>query len=1233
MSLAEDYQDYQAYQQYQAQAKPDPDMSAWNSYVKANLAQAKSQAADKVQTSQAAPEVPGPQPHPAEGILDALEAGWQTSVSGLISRQKLPDTVLPENSGAAMRIAQGAAQFAGDFPAMITGGVMGGAAGSEVPVAGNAAGAAFGAWALPAAMRRAYMDRLQKGEVQSFGDFAERAFSSLWDGMKAGTIGLATEGVGNLMKPAIGAAAPVASSVLKQYGAQLATMTTLSAAMDGHAPKAQDFVEGAILMAGLHQTIEHVGQLPEYAKKIQTKLQEVYAQTGLKPTDVLQQASADPVLKQEILSDDKNIPPSLKDKVEPPQPNQELLGNTNPEFAKAEIPPALNEQHPTLDKAFNSPNEPEVDKNFKPSSEEPTEPISPEKKEGGEETPPTAREKILSAIGEKGQVETIDRFDSWYARKVDKLNPVAKLVGALTNGEELPKSEDPTAVLATAQSRGFAKADEVIQTQLKPVIEQFKEDPNGLKAYGMARRALELSQRGVSVGIDLDASKEYVEQFKGKYEKAFQKIQDIQNQGLAALKQAGLISKEQHDNIRAENQAYFPMNVIQEGEGGSGKSAANPIKKIFGSQEKKVDPFEQIVRNQYAYYRMAEENNGKRMLVTLAEDRDPSERFIQKVPATMTGVKVSPEELNSYLTKYGIHEGDPDAMTIFRPLALPLEDNQFAVMQDGKRAVYSADPSIAKAMKATEYQAPGPIAAVANAFATVNRVSITENPVFLLKHGLRDSFMAAIQSQNGFKFGYDSLRGLAHFFRKSDDFMEFLRQGGGMSTIVDFDKNYIQKDIWGISKQTGLLDKTLNVAKTPLDMMRAVAEGVFTAPKMGEYLRAREAGKDPFTAAYEGRNVTVDVQRSGSDPFMTAFNAATPFFQMRIRGLDRMVQAFQEDFKGTSIKLALAVTLPSIATWMAFHNDDRYKNAPNWEKDMYWLIPTGGPNGPVLKIPKPFEPGLLFGSLFERVLDEFYAQKPEAFKGFGESLVSETLPNLIPSILLGPLQQFANRSWLTGGNIVPDALTKVAPAYQYNPYTTESAKMIGNAISHIPGLANVGHGNVTLGSPMVDESYVRAWTGDLGMYVLQAADKALEMAGVTPPKVKPATTLADIPFVKGLFMRYPSMGAQPVQDFYDNLAKATTAHDTIQHLAKSGDVKALMDYENSPEAKENMLNLVGMEKVIARQSAIIQKIYSNPEISKDEKTQQIQGLYYQIIQTAAQGNSLMAQMKKKAQGM
>lgn len=1203
-----------------AQPSPSPDMGPWNAYVKKNLADANAAQSDQTKTSQAAPELPGPQPHPAQGLLDALEAGWQTSVTGLLANRKLPDTVLPENAGMAMRIAQGAGQFAGDVPAMIAGGAMGGAAGTEVPVVGNAAGMAAGAWAMPAAMRRYYIDRLQKGEVTSFGDLFERMAGSLWDGVKAGTVGLATEGAGGIASEAIGQAAPIATQAAAKFAAQLGTMTTVGAAMNGQVPKAQDFVEGALLMAGLHG-VANVSSLPEHVDNLKGKLQEIYAQTGVKPTEILMQATADPVLKQELLSKENGIPKTLQEHIEAPQPNQDILAPRGPDMMTADVPAEFSESNPTLNpKGFN----------------------------GSADEVQIAKNDILDRVGKEPPKEN-QTFKNLYTRALDDLNPVQELTDALRGDKKLPAGSDPVKLMREARAYGgmaevaidkgprdFATLEPTGTPGLKQIFAPFKGDLEGFKAYAIASRAIELEGRGVETGIPLDQAKTYVEANQGKYDEGFRKLVDFQNDHLKYLRDAGVVSEDLYNQSLEQNKNYVPFNRMQEGGAGGRKSAAAPIKKIFGSDLQLTDPFEQIIKNTFSYLKIAEQNRAKLELTKLAEkSADKGEGLIERVPPKMAPIEVKPEELARYLTEHGIHEGDPEAMTIFRPLAQHLADDQFAVMRDGKREVYSVDPSVAKALNATDYQAPNIIMKVAQFPTKILRTGAVETIDFLMRHGIRDTVNATVLSSNGYRPFIDSFLGLKEYFKGkygdgSKAYDDWLSAGGGMASFASLDKDYLQSKIFELSRDTGLLDKAKNVLKNPLQITQAMAELVTSAPRLAEFMNAREAGKGLKESAYDSRQVTIDNQRMGSDPAIRSLSLLKAFWNTRIQGVDRLVQAVKENPASTLTKMSLAVTLPSVLLWAYNHDDPRVKDTPRWEKDLFWLIPT---KDTVYRIPKPFEQGILFGSLAERMLDEFYAHKPEAFKSFFRTVTEGAVPNPMPDALSAPIEQFANKSFLTGGNIVPHSLEGVAPEYQYNNYTSETAKVLGKMISYVPGVRDVGSKNVTLASPMVVQNYVRAWSGGLGMYALQASDKALETLGIASPPPKPASSLADIPVIKAFVVRYPSANSQSIQDFYDNFEKNQTVHNTIAHLAKTGDFKALSSYQNTPEAKENAVNLMGMEKALSAQNKLIQNILANPQMRPDEKRQTIDGVYYQMIQIAQQGNQLMTGMKKKSEGM
>lgn len=1182
---------------------------------------------------------------------DAFLAGIQGSSGGLIARQKMPDVQLPPDASLGMKIVAASGQMAGDLPAMVAGGVFGAAAGSEVPILGNAVGAAAGAFAMPAMLRRSYIDDIQKGAIKDFPDYFSRLAAVTWDGIKGGMTGAITHGAGGMAGEALATAGVSAGTQLGgTLATELATMTTVGKAMEGEVPKPEDFLIGAVTLAGLHGAMHVVGELPSAAKDIQTKLQNTYAETGLKPQEVVTAAATDPVLKQQLLAEGDGVPAAL-------------WSMSSPEFKKqwqeideSQIPPGLNDEHPTLNgKEFDQTPTPKIPSDFESEhfdysdsgSKKPPEP--PKEGEPPGEPPPSDRDTILSRIGEQGEAKA-PKWDNWYTRTVDKLNPVFQWTKAVTEGTEVHSTEDPYAVISTALSRGFARANEAIESGpvdfetgkptggkgFKDIVEPFKDDPQGFKAYLIAKRAIGLEQRGIDSGVPLESARRYVEEHGDKYEKSSKELVEFQNSGVKYLKDSGYLTDEQYQQIITENQDYIPFRrVLDEGASGT-PGGTKPIKEIRGSERQIIDPYESIIKNQFAYYKLAEQNAGKQTVVDLAREFEAPKELFDPVPQTSKPITASDEEVEKWMKDNEIQGSEsgaaPGELTLWRPMSLPLADNEFAVMENGERKVYKVDESLAKALSATAYKEPNVLMKIAGIFAKAQHIGVTENPFFLLTHAVRDQFSASIYSQNGYRFAYDGMRGMFHQLFGSEQADEFFRQGGGMATMADFDEKYVKNDIWGLSKETGLLDKTTNVIKTPLRLMHALAQLVFTAPKMGEYLRATEAGKDPFSAMIDARNVTPDVQQRGSSALVQAWSAATPFFSMRIRGMDQMVQAFKDDPTGTGTKMGLAIALPSLVTWMAFKDDDRYKNAANWEKDLYWLLPLGGPGGPTMRIPKPFEPGLLFGSLLERTLQEFYDKKPEAFKGFGQALLGSALPNVVPPVAMPALEQFANRSWLTGGQIVPHSLEGISPAYQYNAYTTETAKILGKMIASVPGVSSIGRDNVTVASPMVIENYVRAWGGTMGTYALHLADKALETAGVAPAKALPTATLADLPFVKAYFARYPSGGAQPIQDFYDNFEKAQTRSKTIEHLEKTGQGQQLQSYMTSNEYSEHVFRMSGIEKALNAQNKMVSAIYSNPQIPPDAKRQQIDGLYYMMINEAKQGNAAMHQMDETMKG-
>lgn len=230
-------------------------------------------------------------PRQASGVVDAIQAGYQGSATGLAVRGKLPDVQLdPQHSTWYERLATGATQLAAEFPMMVAGGVGGGAAGAPAGPVGALLGGGAGAFALPAAIRESYMQAYTKGEITGSADFLNRASIVLKKTGKEAIVGAATAGAGKLAglgaeAAGLGAKATGASVL----GAEGSALVVTPAALEGRLPEPQDFADAAILLVGL----KGVGAA-------KTKLTEIYSKTGKTPMEVMADAKRDPTIVEDL---------------------------------------------------------------------------------------------------------------------------------------------------------------------------------------------------------------------------------------------------------------------------------------------------------------------------------------------------------------------------------------------------------------------------------------------------------------------------------------------------------------------------------------------------------------------------------------------------------------------------------------------------------------------------------------------------------------------------------------------------------------------------------------------------------------------------------------------------------------------------------------------------------------------------------------------------------------------
>jgi hypothetical protein len=291
-------------------------------------------------------------------------------------------------------------------------------------------------------------------------------------------------------------------------------------------------------------------------------------------------------------------------------------------------------------------------------------------------------------------------------------------------------------------------------------------------------------------------------------------------------------------------------------------------------------------------------------------------------------------------------------------------------------------------------------------------------------------------------------------------------------------------------------------------------------------------------AAYQSLEI-INFGRRGLSPLFRVITAAIPFLNARIQGLDVLYRSATGKYSAID-KLEPGETLDDVKNkimrkfglragtmvgltalyYLLVSDTDEYKELKREVRDDNWIIPNG--TGYPIKIPIPFEIGMLFKAIPERLIDmamgEDAVEKAPLTsirRQIGTSLSIPVLSGDIGIQALKPLfEAVINRNSFTNTEIVPYYKLKEMPAYQARQSTNEVARLLGEAL------------NI---SPIKIEHVLSGYTGTLGGYVLDIMD--VFARGITGTPIMPPN-INDIPVIKRLFIDADKSGGLQ-QQFYE----------------------------------------------------------------------------------------------------
>jgi len=761
--------------------------------------------------------------------------------------------------------------------------------------------------------------------------------------------------------------------------------------------------------------------------------------------------------------------------------------------------------------------------------------------------PADARVQSTISTGEPSPKTPYD-LSRFYKDWVDSLEPLRVAEKAIAEGKPVATSKSPfkTAWL----QRGVASKsqtwleDAVTSESGKRIDKSLREvlasvgDLDSFRRYLIAKQAIDvIAVKGSrSMPLPIEDYQAVIANAPKEYEAIQQEVIKYQDHLLGELVKSGLVSKDSAVEMRTKWPNHVPLYRVFEEQprGGLGRGFANlptAIKRLKGSGRDIVDPIESIVKNTFMFHSLAGRNKVMLRLADLANSAQNKGMWIEKVPPAMRPTQVSLGEV------LGIAETDPvwadifDAVgsnpesisTIFRPSGMaPAGENIVRTFRNGKAEYYQLDPDLYTAITASDAQSSNILVKILSTPAALLRAGATLTPEFAVRNPMRDVGTAMVNSAFGF-MPWDFVRGLYHTVKGriggDELYTQFQSTGAAHSMMVSLDRDYLQRAMRSIYERKPS-EHVVDYAKHPLDALRALSEFAEEATRIGEFGKGTHWGKATdinkiLEAAISSRDITVDFSRSGD--LGKQANRITAFFNAGVGGMDKMVRTFR-DYPIRSTTRALAyITVPSVALYLVNRKDERYQQLPEWEKDMFWIIPT---KNHLIRVPKPFELGIIFGAFPERILRKLDQDDPHAFDAIANDALSVATPNIIPTAIVPWMQVLTNRSF-TGAPIVPEREKRLPAPLQIGPQTSGTAQLLGRLLDQ---------------SPRKIDTLVQGYLGGLGKYATQGTDVGLRTVGLYNPPPRPKAKISEYPVMRAVMSAEYRSGVD-VERMYQELQR------------------------------------------------------------------------------------------------
>ncbi|MEB5773126.1 hypothetical protein MXE95_03225 [Aeromonas caviae] len=530
-----------------------------------------------------------------------------------------------------------------------------------------------------------------------------------------------------------------------------------------------------------------------------------------------------------------------------------------------------------------------------------------------------------------------------------------------------------------------------------------------------------------------------------------------------------------------------------------------------------------------------------------------------------------------------------------------------AIKMDGEDYMIRVnDPDLYRAMTFFDRQ---PFGAMVNVAAKAKRLltaGVTASPEFMLRNFLRDSLSSWAISKDGFKPVIDSIKGVKKTLAMEGSTLDVMFSGASFlgGYVNGNDPEAMADTVRKSLRRKGMTPEQIARYEKSIIRNAAQAKGVVAnvwekynrygeafenANREAVYAAAIKAGKSHAQAAFESKDL-MDFSMLGASRTMQVMTQLLPFFNARAQGLGKLTRELRDNPRAIA-KRAGMITAASLALLAANWDDERYEELPDWDKDANWHFFVGDQH---FRIPKPFEIGVLFGTIPERMVRAMGDKDTGA--QFGKAVaraIGDTFAlNPTPQIVKPLVEATFNYDTFRGGPIDGPQDLNVQAEARYNEQTSLLMRELGE---------------LTGFSPKQLEHLVIGYTGTMGSYVMAAADGLIR---ASRPGESASWRADEIPLVKAVYRGSgPAKSTQHMEEFYRMLNEVNQLKRTVDQYRSEGLTDKANELLNEQggilKSRRSLSQTQQQVRVVRNKIELIQR---DRTMSADEKRRRIDGL-------------------------